>query len=88
MSDIRQLPAPQETSRPAPKRIVRPCEWGLFNAVNALETQMGSVEAYNRLCDAATRLKAKIDSGHGKAQHSMWATDPKMIYPAGGSDDA
>lgn len=84
MSDVRQLQARQETTRPAPKRIVRPCEWGLFNAVNALETQLGSVEAYNRLCDAARDLKAKIDAGHGKAQHPMWATNPDMIYPAGG----
>ncbi|MCA8237696.1 hypothetical protein [Burkholderia cenocepacia] len=84
MSDIRQLPVTQETSRPAPKRIVRPCEWELFNAVRSLETQMGSVEAYNRLCMAAEQLKAKIDRGEGKAQHPMWATDPKMIYPAGG----
>ncbi|MBH9645088.1 hypothetical protein [Burkholderia vietnamiensis] len=84
MSDIRQLPVTQETSRLAPKRIVRPCEWELFNAVRSLETQMGSVEAYNRLCMAAEQLKAKIDRGEGKAQHPMWATDPKMIYPAGG----
>lgn len=83
MSDIRQLPVPSETSRPAPKRIVRPCEWQLLSAVQALETQMGSVEAYNRLCDAAAKLKAKIDAGKGHAQHSMWATDPKWIYPAG-----
>lgn len=83
MSDIRQLPVPNETSRPAPKRVVRPCEWQLFSAVQALETQMGSVEAYNRLCDAALNLKAKIDAGNGHPQHPMWATDPKMIYPAG-----
>lgn len=84
MTDIRQLPVASETNRPAPKRIVRPCEWELIGAIQALETQMGSVEAYNRLCDAALKLKAKIDSGKGRAQHPMWATDPKMIYPAGG----
>ncbi|RQQ19711.1 hypothetical protein DF107_18070 [Burkholderia stagnalis] len=79
------MPVRQETDRPVPKRIVRPCEWGLFNAVKALETQMRSVEAYNRLCSAAEQLKAKIDAGKGVAQHPMWATDPKMIYPAGGA---
>ena len=84
MSDVRQLPVVQETKRPAPKRIMRPCEYGLWNAVNSMETQMGTVEAYNRLCDWAESLKAKIDGGEGKAQHPMWATDPKMIYPAGG----
>ena len=82
MSDVRQLPVPSETNRKTPKRIVRPCEWQLFSAVNTLETQMGSVEAYNRLCDAAEAMKQKIDAGKGCAQHPMWATDPTMIYPA------
>ena len=49
-----------------------------------LETQMGTVEAYNRLCDAAEKLKAKIDAGKAEAQGHLWATDPKWIYPAGG----
>ena len=84
MSEIRQLPTAKETNRPAPKRIVRPCEYGLWSAVNDVETQMGTVEAYNRLCDWAQSLKAKIDRGEAKAQHPMWATDPKLIYPAGG----
>jgi hypothetical protein len=82
-SDIRQFPPQLTTERPAPKRIMRPCEYGLWNAVNSMETQMGTVEAYNRLCDWAESLKAKIDRGDAKAQHSMWATDPKYIYPAG-----
>ena len=81
--DIRQLPVVGVASRPAPKRIMRPCDWGLINAVYSMETQVGSVEAYNKLCDAAAQLKAKIDAGNGKAAHSMWATDPKFIYPAG-----
>lgn len=62
---------------------MRPCDWGLINAVNSMETQVGSVEAYNKLCEAATQLRAKIDAGNGKAAHPMWATDPKYIYPAG-----
>jgi hypothetical protein len=52
-----------------------------------METQMGTVEAYNRLCDWAQSLKAKIDQGDAKAQHAMWATDPKYIYPAGGDNN-
>lgn len=84
MTDIRQLPTPSRTDRPAPKRIMRPCEWGLLGTVRDLETQMGTVEAYNRLCDAAEKLKAKIDSGKAEAQGHLWATDPKWIYPAGG----
>lgn len=83
MSDIRKLPVQATTSRPAPKRIVRPCEWGLLGSVRDLETQLGTVEAYNRLCDAAEQLKAKIDRGDAQAQHKMFATDPEWIYPAG-----
>lgn len=82
MSKIRQLPVKAETSREAPKRIIRPCEWQLVGTVQALETQMGSVEAYNRLCEAAQRLKAKIDAGEGHQQAAIWATDPEWIYPA------
>lgn len=84
MSNVEQLPVKGKAVRPAPRRIVRPCEYGLFNTVRDLETQMGSVEAYNRLCDAAASLKAKIDRGDAVQQHAMWATDPKFIYPAGG----
>lgn len=81
--DVRQFPSMLTTDRPAPKRIVRPCEYGLYGAVRDLEIQLGTVEAYNRLCDAASRLKAQIDAGEALAQHSMWATDPKFIYPQG-----
>lgn len=86
MSNVEQLPVKGSSERPAPRRIIRPCEWGLFNAVRDMETQMGTVEAYNRLCDAAQQLKAKIDAGNAQAQHKMWATDPKFIYPAGHYD--
>ena len=54
-----------------------------MNSVRDMETQMGTVETYNRLCDWAQSLKAKIDRGDAKVQHPMWSTDPKMIYPAG-----
>ncbi|WP_156173852.1 hypothetical protein [Cupriavidus basilensis] len=84
MSDIRQLPVQGVAARPAPKKIVRPCEYGMYNAVKDMETQMGSVEAYNRLCEWAAHLKAKIDAGEAVQQHAMWATDPKFIYPADG----
>lgn len=83
MSNVEQLPVKGKADRPPPKRIVRPCEYGLIGTVRDLETQLGSVEAYNRLCDAAASLKAKIDRGDAMQQHAMWATDPKLIYPAG-----
>jgi len=83
MSNVEQLPVKGASERPAPRRIMRPCEYGLLGTVRDLETQMGTVEAYNRLCDAAQRLKAKIDAGDAEQQHKMWATDPNFIYPAG-----
>jgi hypothetical protein len=82
VSNVEQLPVKGVSERPAPRRIIRPCEWGLLGTVRDLETQMGTVEAYNRLCDAAQQLKAKIDRGDAEQQHKMWATDPKFIYPA------
>lgn len=83
MSDVRQLPVVGKTDRPAPKRIMRPCDYGLINAARALEDQVGTVEAYNRLCDAAQALKVKIDAGKAKPQISFFATDPEFIYPIG-----
>lgn len=58
---------------PAPKRIVRPCDWGLRGAIDALEVQLGTIEAYNRLAEAAHQLKAQIDAGNAKAQNPMFA---------------
>jgi hypothetical protein len=81
MSDVRQLPVNATTDRPVPPRIVRPCDETLNRAVYELEQQLGTVEAYNRLCIAATALKAIIDAGEGKRQLLMFATDPAWIYP-------
>lgn len=83
MSNVQQLPVVGTTDREPPKRIMRPAEYGLLGAVRNLETQLGTVEAYNRLCDVAARLKATIDAGEAKAQLSMFATDPAFIYPVG-----
>ena len=83
MSDVRALPVQAQPTAEAPKRIMRPCDWGLINAVTAMETQVGTVEAYNRLCDAATRLKRQIDDGKAKVPHAMWLTNPDYIYPKG-----
>jgi hypothetical protein len=58
---------------PLPKPIIRPCDWGLKGAINNLETQLGTIEAYNRLATAAAALKAKIDAGKAEAQNPMYA---------------
>lgn len=62
-----------------PKRAMRPCDWGLLAAINSLETQLGTIEAYNRLAEAAHALKAKIDAGNAMPQHLMFAVD--LGYP-------
>ncbi len=58
---------------PLTKPIIRPCDWGLRLAIDNLETQLGSIEAYNRLATAAAALKAKIDAGGAVAQNSLYA---------------
>lgn len=85
MNNVEQLPVKATSERPAPRRIMHPCELGLLGTVHDLETQMGTVEAYNGLCDAARRLKAKIDAGDAEQPHKMWVTDPKFTYAAGGA---
>ncbi len=64
---------------PLPQKLMRPCDWGLRGAINSLETQLGTIEAYNRLAVAAHELKAKIDAGSAKPQHQMFAVD--LGYP-------
>lgn len=80
MSEVLQLNAVETSSRKPPKRIVRPCDYGLARTIHSLEDQVGTVEAYNKLCNAAEALKSKIDSGNAKAQLLMFATDPDFIY--------
>jgi hypothetical protein len=81
MAEIHQLKTVETTDRPAPKKIWRPCDYGLFGAVKSMETQVGTVEAYNKLCDAAEVLRARIDAGEGKQAAEMFAIDPKFIFP-------
>lgn len=68
-------PWPNPTGRPIemPIRIVRPCEHGLYLAVMNLETQLGTIEAYNRLVEAAKALRAEIDVGKAKPQNPLFA---------------
>jgi hypothetical protein len=67
---------PKVAGRPEvvlPARMVRPCDWSLKSAIYALETQLGTIEAYNRLAEAAHVLAAKIEAGNAAAQHPMFA---------------
>ena len=78
MAKIEKLKAKEQT-RPLPKPIARPCEWGLRKAIMGMETQLGSVEAYNMLVRYAEALKAEIDAGKAKPQNPYFATDPRNV---------
>lgn len=68
---------PKVAGRPEaelPQRLVRPCDYSLRSALYALESQLGTIEAYNRLAEAAHALKAQIEAGQAKAQNPMFAT--------------
>lgn len=75
MSNITRLETAERVTQAAPAPIRRPCDYTLLMAVDALETQLGSIEAYNRLAAAAHALKAKIDAGKAQAQHVLFRTD-------------
>lgn len=69
-------PWPIPAGRPeveVPKTIQRPCDYSLVTAVIALETQLGTIEAYNRLATAAQMLKEQIDAGEAKPQNPIYA---------------
>lgn len=67
---------------PLPNPIVRPCDWGLKLAISNLETQLGTIEAYNRLATAAAALKAKIDAGNAEAQNAYFAKSTGAVEDA------
>lgn len=73
MSNVKAWPKATGTPLPAPKRIVRPCDYGLRASVMDLETQLGTIEAYNRLVEEAARLRKRIESGDVKPQNPTFA---------------
>lgn len=70
--NVKAWPKPTGTPLDLPRRIVRPCDYGLAGAVQSLEAQLGAIEAYNRLVEAATALRARIESGDVKAQNPIF----------------
>ena len=75
--NVKAWPKPTGVPVEPPKPIVRPCDYGLMGAINDAETQLGTIEAYNRLCAHAARLKARIDRGDVKAQNPLFAKNPR-----------
>lgn len=60
-----------------PRPIMRPCDYGLLSAISALETQLGTIEAYNRVVAAAERMRAQIEAGNAKPQNPIYAVHPR-----------
>lgn len=76
MSNVKIFPnSPEKTNIDPPKMILRPCDFGLMAAINNLEMQLGTIEAYNRLCLAANDLKEQIDAGKVKRQNPIYAVN-------------
>jgi hypothetical protein len=44
-----------------------------------METQLGTIEAYNRLARAASELKAKIEGGNAEAQNPIFAVSTGAV---------
>lgn len=59
-----------------PKEIRRPCDYGLYGAWLSLETQLGTIEGYNRFVKFAEIVKMKIDAGKAVAQNPLYSVDP------------
>lgn len=70
---VHELPVVPEVAFATPRRIRRPCDYGLWLAVKDLETQLGSIEAFNRVAEIAQQLKAQIDAGEIKVQNPCYA---------------
>lgn len=71
------LISPKEFAKEIPKPILRPCDHGLYLCGKNLESQLGTIEAYNRLVAKAQELKAKIDAGKSEAPLEMYWNNPR-----------
>lgn len=91
MADVVQWPKAGGEIAPLPRRIDKAADYGLLGAVNQMETQWGTIEAYNRLVEHCERLKAQIDAGEAKIMHpcidTRWhrkpVSDLKNLDPFG-----
>lgn len=81
--NVKAWPKPTGTPIDLPRRIVRPCDYGLLSAIKALETQVGTIEAYNRLVEAASSMRKRIDAGKAKPQNPMYAISVRGEVPDG-----
>lgn len=77
MNNVTPWPKATGTPLTPPKQIKRPCDFGLELAWIKLETQLGTIEAYNRLVHLADGVKRNIDNGEIEPQNPLYATSIK-----------
>lgn len=73
MADVKPWPKATGTPMTAPKRLRRPCDYGLMAAVHDAEIQLGTIEAYNRIVEHAEALRQRIERGDVKPQNPLFA---------------
>lgn len=61
--------------RELPPRLYKPAECGLLTAVMALETQLGTIGAYNALVEAAEKLRAKIERDEAEGANPIYVKE-------------
>lgn len=71
--NVKAWPKVAGTPAVLPDAIFRPCDAGLQLATMNLETELGTIEAYNRLVRMARKLKHQIDRGEAKPQSPLYA---------------
>lgn len=75
MAEITTWPLQGPVEVEPPRLIKRPCDNGLDLAILNLETQLGTIEAYNRLCRAAHKMHTRIELDDVKPQNPLYAVD-------------
>lgn len=84
MSEVLRMPGEIVQALNPPAVIMRPCDYSLLGAWWKLETQLGTIEAFNRLAMFANRIKEQIDRGDNiKAQNPLYATSTGSIAGGG-----
>jgi len=69
--NITQFPK-QPRADDLPRPIVRPCDASLALTWMHLETQLGTVEGYNRLVELAAKIRVRIYQGDITAQSPIY----------------
>jgi hypothetical protein len=73
VSELLRMPGEVSTPIDPPSVILRPCDYGLERAWCALETQLGTIEGYNRLAAFANHIHTLIEAGNIKPQNPIFS---------------